>query len=97
MVRKLYIRIIFVWDMETETLKQKIERWVLLTEQLFEEGKSIYIKDVSGNYFMGDIILIGDDKITVDCFSPKQREGKREQIRWVSIVKCVEYKEVVGL
>jgi len=82
--------------METETLKEKIERWIILAEQLDEEDKSIYIKDISGNYFMGSIVLIGEEKITLDCFAPTQRAGTREYIRWVEVSKCVEYKEDFG-
>jgi len=82
--------------METETLKEKIERWIILAEQLDQENKPIYIKDLNGNYFMGDIVLIGEEKITVDCFAPEQRKGNREYIRWVNVSKCVEYDGEVG-
>ena len=79
--------------METETLKEKIERWIILSEQLDKEEKPIYIKDISGNYFMGNIVLIGEEKITINCFAPQQRKGEREVVRWVNVIKCVEYIE----
>ena len=77
------------------TIKEKIERWILLTEQLLKENKSVYIKDINDNYFMGDIVLIGEEKITIDCFAPPQRANKRELIRWINVTKCMEYNKEV--
>ena len=79
-----------------ETIKEKIERWIILAEQLDTEKKSIYIKDVNDNYFMGDIVLIGEEKITIDCFAPEHRNETRQEIRWVNVSKFVEYDAGVG-
>lgn len=75
-----------------ESIKERIERWIILSEQLEKEGKSIYIKDIHGSYFYANIVLIGEEKITLDCFGPEQRKGEKETIRWIEVIKCVEYE-----
>jgi len=76
-----------------ETVNGKIERWKILAELLIKNNKSAYIKDINGNYYFGFIILSGDEKITIDCFGPQQRDGKREYLYWVQISDFDEFKE----
>jgi len=70
----------------------KIGRWQLLAEQLFTENKPVFIKDDSDNFYFGNVILVGDSTITVDCFGPSQRKGERKYLRWLSITQFTEYE-----
>lgn len=79
-----------------ETVTEKIERWKLLSEVFFNEDKCVYIKDLYGNIYFCKIIIIGKEKITVDCFGPKQRAGKREYLYWLNISEFDEYEEREG-
>lgn len=78
-----------------ETVKDKVERWILLADVLFKENKRVYIKNIYGDYFFGDIVLIGETKITIDCFSPEQRIG-RNYIYWYDVSEFKEYIKEEG-
>ncbi len=75
-----------------ETVTDKIKRWILLSEVFFKEDKKVYIKDIYDNLYFCKIIIIGEDKVTVDCFGPKQRAGMREYLYWLNISEFDEYE-----
>lgn len=74
-------------------IKEKIERWKVLAELWFNEGKKIFVKDINDNYYFADIIIVGEDTILIECFSPLDRKGKREQLYWANIISIDEYRE----
>ena len=76
-----------------ETVKDKIERWKLLSEVFFNDDKRVYIRDLYGNLYFCKIVLVGEEKITIDCFGPKQRAGNREYIYWLNVSEFDEYEE----
>lgn len=74
-------------------IKEKIERWKVLAELWFNQGKKVFIKDISDNWYFADILIVGEDTILVDCFSPKDRIG-HQQIYWANVLSFKEYREV---
>ncbi len=78
-------------DME---IKEQGERWKALAEIFLKEDKRAYIKDSVGDIYFCDVILVGDDSITVQCFAPEQRTGEKFVLYWPLIVKFEEYREV---
>ena len=82
-------------EIKTENIKDKIERWKILSESLLKEDKPIYIKDVYGTLYFADILLVGDNIIEIKCFEPEEKAGKKYGLYWANISKLDEYKEVV--
>ncbi len=81
--------------METETIKNKIERLRIKAELLLEENKKCFIRDVYDTYHFCDIILVGEKYIT---FVPFKGKGQGTKITeyWVDISDIKEYHEEVG-
>jgi hypothetical protein len=77
--------------MENE-IKEKMERFKVLAELLLKEDKRIFIKNCYKDLFFADILFVGEDKITIQCFSPKNRAGKKFYIYWVEIDVLKEYE-----
>ena len=73
-------------------IKEQIERMKVLAELWFNEGKKVFIKDIKDNYYFADIIIVGEDTILIECFSPRDRIGKREQLYWANIRVFEEYR-----
>ena len=76
-----------------DMITEKIERWKLLSEVFFKEDKRVYIRDLYGNLYFCKIVLVGETKLTVDCFGPRQRAGQREYLYWLNIFELDEYEE----
>lgn len=76
-----------------DKVKTRIESWRNLAEILLNENKQVFIKDYSDNYYIGDIILVGENTITIFCIAPEQRANKNHVIYWASIEKFEEKKE----
>ena len=76
-----------------DNLRLKIEGWKNLAEIFLKEDKKVYIKDLNGDYYFADILLVGDATITIQCFAPDTRAGKNYTLYWVSIYRFDEYKE----
>lgn len=70
----------------------KITSWKHLAEQLIAENKPCYLKDANGEYYFGQIIFAGEDKIELECFAPSQKKNKRFLIRWISVIRFDEYR-----
>lgn len=77
-----------------ERIKEQMERWKVLAETFLKEDKRVYIKDSSNNIYFAEIIFIGEDTLTLQCFAPEQRAGKTVILYWPLIVKLDEYREV---
>jgi len=75
--------------------KEKVSRWKVLADLFDTEGKKVFIKDISDNWYFADILIVGEDTILIDCFAPSNRIG-HQQLYWANIVKFDEYKEEVG-
>lgn len=78
-----------------DNLRLKIEGWKNLAELFLKEDKKVYIKDLNGDYYFADIIFVGEEKITIECFAPDSRAGKSFTLYWISIYRFDEYKEEV--
>ena len=80
--------------MDKEQIKEKVLRWQLLAEQYFKEDKNVFIKTINGNLHFCKIVLVGETKISVDNYAPKQRAGTRENIDWLQIIEFDLVREV---
>jgi len=83
-------------EIETENIKEKIERWKILSESLLKEDKQVYIKDIYETLYFADILLVGENIIEIKCFEPADKTGKKFGLYWANISKLDEYKEVLG-
>jgi len=79
-----------------ETITEKIERYKFLAEDFLRDNIRVAIIDINNEYYFADIVLVGEDKLLVQCFSPKNKDGNKYYLRWASIIKFDEYKEEVG-
>ena len=78
--------------METESIKEKIERYKIKADLFLKSKIKTFIKDTLDNYYFCYIIFAGDECIYVQHFKGKKKYEK-ERIFYVDIVKFVEYKE----
>jgi len=81
--------------METESIKEKIERYKIKAELFKKENLEAFIKDTLDNYYFCYIIFAGEDRIYVQHFKGKKKFEK-ERIFYVDIVKFVEYNASMG-
>jgi len=79
--------------MDKEKLQEKVLRWQLLAEQYFNEDKNVFIKEINGDLHFCKVILVGETKITVDNYGPKQRAGTRDYIDWLQVEAFEEVEE----
>lgn len=78
-----------------EDLRQKIERWKILCEDLLEEDKSIFIKYLESDlerWCSANIIFISEKKIYIESFKG-HGVGEKIPIRWINIIDIDEYRE----
>jgi len=62
--------------------------------QIFlKNNDKIYLKDVDGNLYFCNIVLIGEDIIRVHCFGPPQRAEKKYDLYWPLVAKLEKLKE----
>lgn len=74
--------------------KDKIERWKGLAEIFLKNDTKVYIKDVDDNLYFCDLLLVGEDTITIQCFAPEQREGAKIMLYWPLIIKFEQYNNI---
>lgn len=74
-------------------IKDKLERWKILAETFLKEDKSIFIKDIDDNWYFGDILLVGDSTITIQCTGPGERAGEKIILYWALINSFEEDKK----
>ncbi len=75
-------------------IRNKVERWKVLAEIFLKEDKRVFIKDVNDNYYFADILLVGEDTITIMCFAPEDRADQKIVLYWVNVYYFDEYKDV---
>ena len=81
--------------METakDRVDEKVERWKATAEIFLKNNIQAFVKDVSGDIYFCDILLVGDDALQVKCFGPNQRKDKKFNLYWPLIEEFGEYKE----
>lgn len=82
--------------METETVTERIERWKNLAESFVEDNTSAYIRDDLNSFYFAKILLVGETKVSFQCFGPEKKAGINFTLRWAEIIKFTEYKPEVG-
>jgi len=75
----------------TETVTDKIDRYKILAEDYLKNDIRVAIWDIYGEYYFADILLVGNDILTIEAFSPTSKIGKH-YLRWAVIEKITEYK-----
>jgi len=79
--------------MEKEKLMEKILRWQLLGDRYVEDNSNVFIKEINGDLHFCKIVAVGETKVCVDNYAPKQRVGKRDYIDWLQIETFEEVEE----
>jgi len=67
----------------------KIERWKEKAEDFLENNIRCFIKSLDGGYYSGDILLVGDNWISI--YDIIKKENFR--IFWLDIILFEEWKE----
>jgi len=73
-----------------------MERWKATAELFLRDNVKTFIKTVGNDLYFCEIILVGDDTITVKCFGPQQRAGMKFVLYWPLIEEFEEYQNEVG-
>ena len=76
-----------------DTIKEMIERWKATAEIFLKTDVKVFIKDSSNNYYFADILLVGEDTITIQCFGPPQKKDLKFTLYWPLITELKEYAE----
>ena len=75
-----------------EDIREKILRWQIKAEALLSENKRVFIKDSNNTYFLADILIVGEIKISFKPF--KGNNFNKVTTRyWADILKFDEYRE----
>ena len=74
-----------------DTVKEKIEKWKLTAEIFLKDDVRAFVKDTSDNIYFCDIILVGEDTLTIQCFGPPQRKDEKKVLYWPLISEFDEY------
>ena len=77
---------------ESMSIKEKTERWKLMAEIFLKNDTKVFVKDVGGDIYFADIILVGDDTLTIKCFGPEQRKGEKFILYWALILEFEDFK-----
>lgn len=70
-----------------------IQRWKATAEVFLKDDVKAFIKDVSGDLYFCDILLVGEDSIRIECFNPPQRKGKKFTLYWTLITEFNDYRQ----
>lgn len=73
-------------------LRTKVERWKATAEIFLKKDIKVFIKDVDDNIYFADILFVGEDAITFQCFSPKHRAGQNKTLYWPLVLEFEEYR-----
>ena len=77
-----------------DKVMEKVERYKVLSETFLLKDIPIFIRDLNDDFYMGHILFVGEEKLTIQCFGPEQRKGEKFSLRWETILKLDEYQEV---
>lgn len=73
--------------------RDKGQRIKELAGILLNLDKRVFIKDIDDNIYFADLILVGEDLLTFQCYAPEQRAGKKKTLYWPQVVKLDEVRE----
>ena len=74
-------------------LRNKVEQFKAIAEELLKNDIRAFIKDIYNNYYFADILFVGEDGLRIQCFGPEQRKGLKETLLWSTISFIFKYKE----
>jgi len=90
--RQIYIVLVFS-DLMEIGIKEKLDRWRVLAEIYLKNDKKVLIKDIQDNWYFADILLVGEDTISIQCYAPEQRAGEQKVLYWALITYFEEVRE----
>lgn len=73
-------------------MDDRVEIWKRLAQRFLEDDIRVYIKDIYENIYFADILFVGNKRITMECFGPRQRKGKKICLDWFLILRIEEYQ-----
>ena len=73
-------------------LRTMVERIKIKAEGFSKNNIKAFIEDIKNNYYFCNIISIDDISVYIENFSGI-REGEKERLFFVDIIKFEEYKE----
>ena len=74
-------------------IRETIGRNKELAQIFLKNNDKIYLKDVDGNLYFANIVLMGEDIIRVHCFGPKHRAGNKYDLYWPLVAKLEKLRE----
>ncbi len=85
-------------EMETETMRERVERLRIKADILLKKNKKSFVKDIYGNYYFCYIVFNGEEKLYIENFKGHRfEEGrKKEEIYWVDVIDVNEYVNKEG-
>jgi len=69
-----------------------IQRWKILANIFFKEGKNVFIRKINDDLHFCKIILNSENFILVKNFGPEQRKNEEDTIYWAQISEFDEFK-----
>lgn len=72
-------------------VKERTEAWKSTAELFLHNNVSVFVKDINGNIYFGDILLVGEDTLMIECFGPPKRLGRKETIYWSLVAELEQY------
>ena len=82
--------------MDMKGREELMEKWKDKAEILRDSSIPAFIRDIDDNLYFCDIIVVGEKTITIHCFGPEQRAGRKYILYWALIETFREYKEEVA-
>lgn len=73
-------------------MEKKIEQWKILAELYLKENIKVFIKDFNDTWYFADILIVGEDTITFQCFEPEDKRDKKFTLYWQEISFFDKYK-----
>ena len=73
-------------------LREKLERFIVKAEFFLKNDIRVFLVDIEDNYYLADVLFVGQDKITIQSFKGKL-EGTKTTLLWADVIKFEEYKE----
>ena len=74
-------------------IKETIERFKILAEGFLKDNIRVAIIDIENSFYFADILFVGDDRLTIQCFAPEKKSGQKFYLDWASIIKLNRYEE----
>ena len=71
--------------------KDKAERIKVLAELYLKEDKRVFIVDLNNEWYFADILIVGEERLNIQCFSPKSKKDLKFHLPYSSIIKFDVY------